>query len=199
MSLKRDLELLYEIGCLRFIERAWKQFFGPDFQNLAEHHLRVIWIALTLAKYEGRGNQEKIIKMALIHDLAESRTGDVHYVSRMYIKRDETLGMKDILEGTVMEKEMMALWHEYEQRKTIEAKIVKDADTLDVDMEVQEQEMKGHKHSIVWKRDRKIFVPKQLQTASAKKLWKTVIKSKPYDWHIHARNRVNNGDWKMTK
>jgi putative hydrolases of HD superfamily len=199
MSTKRDLEFLYEIGCLRFIPRAWVQFFGPDFQNLAEHHLRVIWIALMLSRYEGKVNTEKILKMALMHDLAESRAGDVHYVSRMYTKRNENLAIDDITKDTIFEQELKKLWKEYEERKTIESKIVKDADTLDVDLEVQEQEMKGQKHTIVWKSERKQFVPRQLYTKSAKKLWKIILNSKPYDWHINARNRVTHGDWKTKK
>ena len=52
MSQKRDLELLYEMGCLRFINRAWSQFLGSKFANLAEHHFRVIWLSKILAKIE---------------------------------------------------------------------------------------------------------------------------------------------------
>jgi len=199
MSTKRDLEFLYEMGCLRFIPRAWVQFFGPDFQNLAEHHLRVIWIALVLARMERKGNIEKIMKMALVHDVPESRTGDVDYVSRMYTKRDESMGMRDIVKDTILEKEMLELWYEYEKKKSVESRIVKDADTLDVDLEVQEQAMKGHKHVKVWMAEREMFVPTRLYTASAKKLWKAIIKSCPYDWHRNARNRINYGDWKTEK
>jgi len=196
MSTKRDLELLYEIGCLRYIPRAWKQFFGPDFANLAEHHLRVIWIAMLLAKYEGKGNIEKIMKMALVHDIGESRAGDVNFVSRMYTKRNESLAIKDILKDTALEKEMVSLWHEYEEYKSIEAQIVKDADTLDVDFELQEQEMKGLKHINVWKKERLSRVGKRFYTKSANKIWQAVLKSNPSDWHKNARSRINSGDWK---
>lgn len=40
MSLKRDLELLYEIGCFRFINRVWVQLLAPNFANNAEHSMR---------------------------------------------------------------------------------------------------------------------------------------------------------------
>ena len=73
---KRDLEFIYEMGSLRFIERAWKRYLNPDFQNLAEHHLRVAWIALVLANKEGVKNTDKVLKFAIMHDIAESRTGD---------------------------------------------------------------------------------------------------------------------------
>lgn len=32
--------------------------------------------------------------MALAHDIAESRVGDVHYLSRQYVKRDEKNAVK---------------------------------------------------------------------------------------------------------
>lgn len=78
----KDLDFLYEMGCIRFIQRTWKHFLNADFQNLAEHHFRVAWIALMLAKLEKAQNADKILKMALVHDLAESRTGDVNYLQR---------------------------------------------------------------------------------------------------------------------
>ncbi|MBI4363505.1 MAG: HD domain-containing protein, partial [Candidatus Doudnabacteria bacterium] len=83
MSLKRDLELLYEIGAFRFVNRTWVQMLSPEFASTTEHTYRVMWLSLIIAKYEGVTNYEKILKMALVHDLPESRTGDVHYVSRL--------------------------------------------------------------------------------------------------------------------
>lgn len=71
---KRDIEFLYEIGCLRFIPRAWQQLLVPSGANLAEHILRVMWIAIVIAKYE-KADIDKVIKMALVHDVSESRTG----------------------------------------------------------------------------------------------------------------------------
>jgi 5'-deoxynucleotidase YfbR-like HD superfamily hydrolase len=75
MSTKRDIELLFEIGCLRYIDRIWKRFLNHDSSNLSEHIFRVVWIAITIAKYEKKVNLEKIILMALSHDIAERRTG----------------------------------------------------------------------------------------------------------------------------
>ena len=49
---KKDADFLFEIGTLRFIQRTWKQFINPDFANLAEHTLRMTWIAIVIAKNE---------------------------------------------------------------------------------------------------------------------------------------------------
>jgi putative hydrolases of HD superfamily len=195
--IKRDLELLYEIGCLRFIKRAWSQFLGPDFANLADHHFRVMWLSMILAKMEGKKvNMERILRMALVHDITESRTGDVHYISRQYTKRDEHKAIIDILENTGLKSEMMNVWKEYEERKTLESKIVKDADWLDVDLEIQEQKAMGRTHLKAWDQNRK-QMHKIFFTKSAKKLALQIKKSNPADWYKHSRDRFKEGDYKL--
>ncbi len=196
---KRDIELLFEIGCLRYMPRSWKRFFNPDVANNSEHTLRVTWIAWLLSEHEGIGNKEKIIKMALSHDLAESRTGDADYLSRQYVERKETKAIDDIAKNTVFEKELTILWNEYEKRTTPEAKIVKDADNLDVELELVEQEAQGHSIGKLWNNQRKRLVYPKLYTKSAKKLWDKIHESKVNDWHLKANNRFKDGDWKSKK
>ena len=198
MPKNRDLELLYELGALRFIPRAWKQFFNADFENLAEHHFRVAWLGMILAMMEKHGDTGKIVKMALVHDIAESRTGDAHTIARQYTKRDELLGINDMLKNTSLKKDMKILWKEYEDKKTIEAKIVKDADWLDVDLEIMEQLGRGHASLKVWLPQRKLVYNK-FHTKSARVLWKAIHKSKPFDWLLNARSRFNDGDMKPGK
>jgi len=191
----RDLEFLYEIGSLRHIKRSWSRFLNPDYQNLAEHHLRVVWVAMIIAKHEGVKNIEKIVSLAILHDVPESRTGDVDYLQRQYVKRNEELGVKDIFAGTVFEIEFTSLWKEYKKSDSIESKIVKDADTLDVDLEIKEQEVRGHKIGDGWKNNR-LKIVKNLYTKTAKEIWKAIQTSNPHDWHYKGRNRFNSGDLK---
>lgn len=194
MSLKRDLELLYEIGALRNIERTWKQFTGVKMENLSEHMFRVIWIAMIIAKNEKVGDINKIMKMALVHDISESRTGDAHYVANQYTKRDEEGAVKDMLEETSL-KEFQELWTEFENRESIEAKIVKDADSLDQDLELRELHFAGHKILEVLKETRDAAA-KKLHTDTARELRKQIMESNPHDWHLNSKNRLNSGDWK---
>lgn len=197
MSSKRDLEFLYEIGAFRFISRTWRQFLNADFANDAEHTFRVAWIALLLAEMEGVGNHEKILKMALVHDLPESRTGDVNYLTRQYTERDESQAIKDIFANTKLEAEMVALWHEYEDRSSIEAKLVKDADNLDVDFELVEQAARGETHRAAFATTREVVHRTQLSTAAARGLWRALQKSNPHDWYLNGISRLWGG--KRTK
>lgn len=192
----RNVAFLYEVSTLRFIQRTGRNFLNADFQNLAEHHFRVTWIALLLARLEGITNTEKIMKMAMVHDIAESRTGDVNYLQRQYVVRNEKLAVEDMFSQTALKDEFLALWNEYEKRKSIESKIVKDADNLDVDISLKEQEAMGSILSKKWFEHREKIVKNTLFTKSAKELFDDIWKSNPHDWHLHGRNRLNDGDWK---
>ncbi|NTU46777.1 HD domain-containing protein [Candidatus Roizmanbacteria bacterium] len=196
MSIKKDINLLYEMGSIRFIERTWRQFLNLSFANLAEHTLRVTWISLILAKHENVENTEKVIKMALIHDISEGRTGDVNYLSRQYTVRNEEKAITDILKDTSLAPEFIDLWKEYEKLDTIEAQIVKDADNLDVDFELQEQKAKGGVLNDKWKDMRKYVSENKLYTKTAKELWNQLQDSDPNDWHMVGNNRFTSGDWK---
>ena len=45
--------------------------------------------------------KERLIKMALVHDIAETRTGDRNYVNRRYSAHDEKIATEDVLFGTI--------------------------------------------------------------------------------------------------
>lgn len=199
MAKNRDLELLFEIGSFRYIERMWKRFLNPDFANNADHSFRVAWIALLIAKKEGVKNTDKILKMALMHDLSETRVGDVDYLARQYVIRNEDLATEDIFKNTSLEAEMLVLWQEYKQRKTIEAKIVKDADQLDVDLEIQEQAERGFSLKKLWHEQRTKAVKRTFYTKTAIRLQEEIKKAQPHSWHLNGRNRFNSGDWSKIK
>jgi putative hydrolase of HD superfamily len=201
--MKRDLEFLYEVGALRLVPRQWHRFQMPGVADLADHHFRVMWIALVIAAAETKTgakiNTEKMLKMALAHDIAESRTGDVDYLARQYVKRDEELSLLDMFKDTILNDEFISLTTEYEERECIEAKIIKDADNLDVDLELREQSARGNKLPDDWQNNRDFVGRNKLFTKTAKKMYEDIRTSNPHDWHMNAeRNRLNGGDWKKT-
>jgi putative hydrolase of HD superfamily len=186
-SISRDIDFLYEIGTHRFANRTWNQFLNPLAQNLTEHTLRVIWIALVLAKHEGVTDTGKVIKMAIVHDVAESRSVDVNYVSRQYADRHEDLAIVDTLGGTALNDEFLPLWEEYERKDCMEAKVVKDADHLDVDLELKELEAMGNKLNQALYPSRESNIETRFYTETAKKMWQAIQNSNPHNWHLEAR------------
>lgn len=189
-----DIDFLLEMGCLRFIDRTWRQFLGTPFANVAEHTLRVAWIALVLAAAtDEHVDTAKLLKMAILHDVAESRTGDVNYLQRQYVRREEDLAIRDVFLNTSLEREMLELWNEYTNKSSIEARIVKDADALDVDFELREQAAAGVR--LDFSAVRSHVRASVLHTDAAAELWDRIQVSDPHAWHRDGPNRLRVGDW----
>lgn len=189
MAETTDISFLYEVGTLRYVPRMWRQFLNKDYANVAEHTFRVLWIALLLAKKEG-ANEEKVMKMALFHDLTETRIPDVQYMSRQYTTRHEEKAIRDTLKNTSFEQEFLSLFFEYQERKTIESQVVKDADVLDVTFEICEQYAQGTYVKEEYERLRE-QARESIYTESARKLWTSALAEQPHKWHISGNNCYN--------
>ncbi len=180
---KRDIDFLFEAGGLRRVPRAWQQVMSSKVQNISEHTYRTSLIAWMIAVAEG-ANVFKVLKICLLHDIPESRTTDIAFLHRDYVKRDEELAIEDVFKDTALEKEAQTILEEYAERKTLEAQIVKDADNLDVDLELKElsrigdsaaEGMRTHHRPIV--RNVKLY------TETAKKMWDAIQDTDPNAWH----------------
>lgn len=183
----RDLDFLFEIGSLRNIPRAWIQHLGVPCASNLEHTMRVVFLALLIARKEGKkGNmsdENVIIKMALAHDLPETRTADLAYVHKVYTDTHDARAAHDLFAGTSF-KDFEKIHGKYEKRDSIEAKIVKDADNLDIDIELKEFEERGHTLPAKWKKMRKFVRDKKLYTKAAKTLWDRLQKANVSQWHM---------------
>ncbi len=180
---KRDIEFLYELGSLRNVQRGWRQHFGVDCANVIEHTYRVLWISLILARKIGNVNEEKLMKMAISHDIPETRVSDLSYVQKVYAKADEEKAAHEMLEGTSL-LDFADTISEYEKRESIEAKIVKDADNLEVDLELRELEERGSKLPQKWKKFRQLMRDEKLYTDEAKEMWDLLQEVDVSDWHM---------------
>ncbi len=159
---------------------------GMDVANDLEHTIRVIWLALILARKEGVKDEEKIIKMALVHDIAETRTGDQNYIHKVYVDAKEDEAANHLFAGTSLQDLRSDVLREYEERKSMEAKIVKDADNLDVDFELRELANQGSQMHKKWRKTRKLVRDKKLYTRAAKELWDMLDGVDVADWHLTA-------------
>ncbi|MEK7461866.1 MAG: HD domain-containing protein [Patescibacteria group bacterium] len=185
---KRDIDFLFEIGSLRNIPRAWQQVLTGKVQNISEHIFRMVMVAWIIAVKE-KADVNKVLKMCLIHDIAESRTGDISFMHRSYVTRHEELAEMHIFQETALEKEAKVLLKEYNDRKSLEAKIVKDADNLDVDIELKELARIGDSAAIGYQKNHRPEIrTKKLYTQSAQKMWDEIKKTDINAWH---QNLVN--------
>ncbi len=182
---KRDIDFLFEIGSLRNVQRAWRQQMGVDVANNLEHSFRTAFIALVIARMEGVADEEKILKMALMHDLEESRTADHTRFQKPYVELHKEKAAKEVFEGTSLEDFYENLFHEYKSMNTIEAQIVKDADQLDIDFELKELAERGHQIPAKWSKSRNRIKEETFYTESAKKLYDLISQTDRSGWYKH--------------
>jgi len=129
---KKLVDFLFETRILKYLPKSSLSYLRSPFpENVAEHTFYVTIIAWILAELE-KADENKIIKMALIHDLAEVRGGERNLINKFYSQTlNEPRIIKEIskdhnLKNFGIEK----LFEEFFEEKTKEAKITKDADVL---------------------------------------------------------------------
>jgi len=129
---KKLVDFLFETRILKYLPKSSLSYLRSPFpENVAEHTFYVTIIASILANLE-KADENKIIKMALIHDLAEVRGGERNLINKFYSQTlNEPRIIKEIskdhnLKNFGIEK----LFEEFFEEKTKEAKITKDADVL---------------------------------------------------------------------
>jgi putative hydrolase of HD superfamily len=108
-------------------------------ESVSEHCFYVAFYVMMLSRFIPGINVEKALKMALIHDLEESISGDVpHTLKLQYPILNEHLEetnkkiINDMFSGFDNPDEYIALWQETRGIETEEARLVKVADYLSV-------------------------------------------------------------------
>lgn len=151
------LKALIELQRLKRLDRTgWTLRGLPNgTESVAAHSFGVSITAMMLAdEIHSRGLQldtERVLRMALLHDWAETRVGDLprtatHYFGVEARKLAEGRAFADIVGGAgPAEAEYQKLYDDYEQRQSIEARIVKAADVIDLLVQAYALERAGAK------------------------------------------------------
>ncbi len=132
---KNIARFLYEAGQLRRVDRSgWWVAGVPHPENVADHSFRTALLAGMLAKIMG-ADREKVLIMALYHDLPEARINDLHKVAQRYFDcAAANLKASQDQAKTLPEpfaNEMADLAMELGEEITLEAQITADADHLE--------------------------------------------------------------------
>lgn len=146
------IELFENIGILKRLPRmGWKIRGVPECETVAAHSFRVVFIALIIGeliknKYEI--NFEKLLKCAVLHEIPETYITDLALKPAQYIgfdikKNAEISAFKDIFKDFKFGAEYLNNWLEFENSLTIEGKIVRIADKMDMMIQAYEYEKNG--------------------------------------------------------
>jgi putative hydrolase of HD superfamily len=151
------LATLIELQRLKRLERTgWTLRGLPNgTESVASHSFGVCVTAMMLAdEVKARGlevNCERVLRMALLHDWAETRVGDLPKTATDYFGADarkgaETSAFADIVAGAgSAESEYRELYKDYEERVSLEARLVKAADVIDLLVQAYALERSGAK------------------------------------------------------
>ncbi|KAG1368052.1 putative HD domain-containing protein 2 [Cocos nucifera] len=121
---------------------------GPE--SIADHMYRMALMALIAGDLPGV-NRERSIKIAIVHDIAEAIVGDItpsDGVPKAEKSRREQKALNEmceILGGGLRADEIKELWAEYENNSSIEARLVKDFDKVEMILQALEYEMEHGK------------------------------------------------------
>lgn len=118
-------------------------------ESVADHTYGVALTALLLADLiDEPVDRERLLVLALIHDLAESVTGDIptppgHFFPTDVKNTVEEQALASLLEGWPTRGRYMALWREYKEAATVEGRLVRDADRLEMLLQADAYERAG--------------------------------------------------------
>ncbi|XP_060171667.1 uncharacterized protein LOC132602889 [Lycium barbarum] len=131
---------------LKTTKRAgWVRRGVNDPESIADHMYRMGVMALIGADLPGV-DRDKCVKMAIVHDIAEAIVGDItpaDGISKDEKSRRERAALEDmckLLGGGSRAKEISDLWMEYEENSSLEAKVVKDFDKVEMILQALEYE-----------------------------------------------------------
>ena len=179
-------DFLFEVGMLKRTPRTGLQFLGSGSDSVAEHILRATYIAFALGRLVPQADRHRLLLLCLLHDLPESRTGDLNYENKKYVQADEKAAMRDLARTLPFGTEMEALLEEFNARQTLEARLANDCDQLELLLLLKEEKDRGNPQADEWIP----FALRRLQEPIAQQLARAILATHSSDWWFTDR-----GDW----
>jgi putative hydrolase of HD superfamily len=135
---------------LKKLRRTGWQLRGiPEPESLADHCFGVALLTLLLAGQISSHalNRDRAAAIALVHELAESRVGDIPFTALGYLREKagaEMSAMQDLLAPLGNQgEEWLALFREFETGSTPEARFVRAVDKLEMLITAADYEHRG--------------------------------------------------------
>ncbi len=179
-------DFLFEMGMLCKTPRSGYQFLGSGRESVAEHVLRTVYTGYALCKLNPSLNELRVLKMCILHDLPEARTGDMNYVNKKYVRVDEAKAVRELTESLSFGDDIRQAIDEFNAKETPESRIARDADQIALILQLKEYGDLGNKYSEEWIQ----YALQRLCTEEGKKLATRIIQTDSAHWWFKEKN-----DW----
>jgi putative hydrolases of HD superfamily len=142
------IDFLIEAGKLKKIARTGWVEVGVDYpESIADHSYRTAIIAMLLSDLNGL-DSGTMICMALLHDIAEARVGDLtpaqKNINPNWVQREnDALHSLMSLLPQELQKRYTSTMKDYSDGNSVEARLVHAADKLDMLLKAIEYDSKG--------------------------------------------------------
>ena len=151
---KNTIDFLSICGKLKQTKRTgWTKYkeITSQVESVADHSFRIALMAFVFGLQQEEDKEEKVldvqklVTMALVHDIAESIVGDITPHCGISKEEKNTLevgAMEKLKEtlGDVAGETIETLWLEYENGSSREARVVKELDKLEMLLQASEYE-----------------------------------------------------------
>jgi putative hydrolase of HD superfamily len=185
-KMKEIADFLFEVGMLNKTPRSGFQFLGSGSESVAEHVLRTLYIGYVLCKMDPEADELKVLRLCLMHDLPEARTGDMNYVNKKYVTVDEKKAIRELAEPLFFGGEIEEALDEFNGKETRESLLARDADQLSLILQLKECGDLGNKYSREWIR----FAVLRLATENARSLAADILATDSSNWWFKEKS-----DW----
>ncbi len=151
----------------------------PKPESVADHSYSMAVMGMIISDLENY-NSEKIIKMILLHDLAETKIGDytpdqIDFDKKNEIENTAFLKILEDLPNSII-SQYQNIWKEYQESNSPESQIVHQLDKLEMVLQARTYQNEGHS-----KEQLKSFyesAKKEITNPKLKKLFKNIIEDK---------------------
>lgn len=136
-DLLKQVAFIKEIDKLKTIQRRTKLFHSDRHENDAEHSWHLAMMTIVLAEHADKPiDVLKVLKMVLIHDLVEIDAGDtfLYDAEKDHTNTEEELLAAQRIFGLLpaaQAAEFIAIWQEFEDGQTDEAKFARAMDRFE--------------------------------------------------------------------
>lgn len=136
-DLLKQVAFIKEIDKLKYILRKTRLFNSNRPENDAEHSWHLAMMTIVLAEHADKPiDILKVLKMVLIHDIVEIDAGDtfIYDATKNHTNTDEELMAAKRIFGllpTAQAEEFIAIWQEFEDGITDEAKFARSMDRFE--------------------------------------------------------------------